>query len=85
MYLLKKNNKFYLSDEGYSLSNLDCLVDVECDDCVNVRKELCDHFDVKELKDGTFEKEVNEDNFFVTLSVFANFCNQVETLSIYFN
>ena len=85
IYLTKKNNKYYLTDDGYSLSNLDCLVDVECEDCVNIRKEICAHFDIKELKDGSFEKEVDEENFFISLSQFANFLSQIECLTIYFN
>ena len=83
--LIRKDNKFYLTDDGYTLTNLNCLVDVECEDCVNVRREICEHFKVKELKDGSFEKEVNEENFFITLSQFACFCSQVESLVIYFN
>ena len=85
IYLIKKNNKYYLTDDGYTLTNLNCFVDVECEDCVNVRREICDHFVVKELKDGSFEKEITEENFYVTLSQFVMFCSQVENLVIYIN
>ena len=85
IYLIKKNDKFYLTDDGYTLTNLNCLVDVDCEDCVNVRHEICEHFSVKELKDGSFEKEITQENFYVVLSQFVCFCSQVENLVIYFN
>ena len=85
LYLIKRGNKFYLSDDGYCLTNLNCLVDVESKDCVEIRKELCTLFDVKEHKDGTFEKEVNQEDFYVCLSQFAAFCSHIENLVIFFN
>ena len=85
IYLIKKNDKYYLTDDGYTLTNLNCYVDVDCEDCVNIRREICDHFAVKELKDGSFEKEIAEENFYITLSQFVCFCSQVENLVIYFN
>lgn len=85
LFLIKKNNKFYLSDDGYALTNLNCLVDVESKDCVEIRKELCVLFDVKELKDGTFEKQVDEENFYFALSQFASFISHIENLVIFFN
>ena len=85
IYLIKKNNKFYLSDDGYTLTNLNCFVDVDCEDCSNLIKEICAHFNIKRLADGSFEKEITEENFFIILSQFANFCSEIENLTIFFN
>ena len=85
IYLIKRNNKYYLSDDGYCLTNLNCLVDVESKDCVEIRKELCVLFNVKETKDGCFEKQITHENFFITLSQFASFCSHIENLVVFFN
>lgn len=85
IYLVKRNNKYYLTDDGYCLTNLNCLVDVESKDCIEIIKELCALFNVKELKDGIFEKQVTQENFFIVLSQFASFCSHIENLVIFFN
>ena len=51
----------------------------------HIKNNNCEHFAVKQLKDGSFEKEVTEDNFYVTLSQFVCFCSQIENLVIYFD
>ena len=50
VYLVKRNNKFYLTDDAFTISNLSCYVDVDCEDCTNVIKELCDRFKKNTLK-----------------------------------
>lgn len=86
IYLIKKtDNKYVLSDDGYALVNLNTLVDVHSKDCVSIIKDICAVYDVKRLKDDSFEMEVTEENLLISLSQFSNFYSQIENLALFFD